>query len=215
MESRAGPNSCAYSSWAQVAGYFDGDGSIVIRKLSRGKPFTLNIALELVDQSKMQMAMIRDFLVSEGIKPGKLAFRSRAWRVEVGTEEGVLRMLGNMIPFLCKKATEAGAAVDYLNDKITGNEFQDTLGEAVKAGNRERVGVRVNLPWVKSEGLKRASIYVASLAGRKSTLSETEQMGLVVDHESGLSQRELAKTRSLSRDMVRRALARGGLAIPH
>jgi hypothetical protein len=164
----------SYSTWAQVAGYFDGDGSIVIRKISRGRPFTLNISLELADQSRMQINMIRDFLVFEHIKTGRLAFRSRAWRLEVGTTEGVLKMLDKMIPFLCKKVSEARATIGYLNDKITGNEFQGILLREVKAGNRERVGIQVDLPWVRSEGLERASKYVASLAGRKTSLTKAE-----------------------------------------
>ncbi len=123
-----------YSSWRQVAGYFDGDGTIGIRKTSRGVPFTLNPVIQFTDQSKGQIEMLKRFLESHGTKTGKIWF-NRAWRVEAGTIEGLLRALTFMLPFLYKKAGEAEATIKYLEGGITENQLQQILEHAVKVGD--------------------------------------------------------------------------------
>src|SRR6266852_4346633 len=153
-----------YRLWSQVAGYFDGDGSVVIRKISRGIPFTLNLSLQFVDQSRSQIKTIKDFLLLNGVRSGRPSFSTGAWRIEVGTIEGVKTTLSRMIPFLHKKAEDASAALRYLDDQITGNELQELMEISVRNGNRERLGRRLDLPWTRIEGLTRAASYVASFA---------------------------------------------------
>jgi hypothetical protein len=203
--------SAPYNSWAQLAGYFDGDGSIVLRKTSRGIPFTLNISLEFVDQSFSQIKMIKNFLQSRGIKSGKLRFSIGAWRIEVGTIDGVKATLNAMAPLLHKKAEEAQAALRYLDDQITGNDLQEIMEECVRKGTRERFGRRVDVPWTRVEGLTRAGAYVANFAGRKPALTVTQEAKLVGEYlKSGQSQAKFAECSGLSRDILRGALMRQG-----
>jgi hypothetical protein len=156
--------------------------------------------------------MLRRFFQSHDIKTGKQYF-NRAWRVEVGTVIGVHFSLKSMLPFLFKKAAEAKATIEYLTDGITGDQLQDIFEHAVRIGDRERVGKRVSLPWTRSEGLRRASKYVASFAGVKPKLGPQEEDEIVRDYqELGLSQRGIAATRGHSRGLVQSILARHGVA---
>ncbi len=197
-----------YSGWPQLAGYFDGDGSITIRKTSRGRPFTLDPALEFCDQSKRQIPMARDFLQSRGIKVGKMSLRGGAWRIEVGTMEGVTQTLREMLPFLYKKRNEAEAVLDYLSDKMTANNLQRILRTAVRRGDRERLGPFVDIPWTRSEGAKEAWQYSALFSGRKPSIGLEDEREIIRQHEAGESQRAIAKSKGLTKGVVRRAISR-------
>jgi hypothetical protein len=48
-----------YTSWRQVAGYFDGDGTIATSDISN-QPFKLGLSLAFTDQSTEQIANIRN-----------------------------------------------------------------------------------------------------------------------------------------------------------
>jgi len=140
-----------------------------------------------------------------------MLFSNGAWRIEIGTLEGVGASLKSMIPFLCKKSGEAWTALRYLDDQITGNEFQDVMRAAVRRRNRERLGRRVNLPWTRTEGLARAAAYVSDFAGRKPTLRPDQEGQIVKEYlKSGLSQAKFAESVGISRDVLRGALLRQG-----
>jgi hypothetical protein len=197
-----------YTDWPQLAGYFDGDGSISIRRTSRGRPFTLLPALEFGDMSRRQIRMVKEFLLSRGIRTGKMTKRNGAWRVEVGTIEGVTRALTAMMPFLFKKKTEAGATLDYLTDKISGNELQRILRAAVRRGDRERVAPFIDLPWTRSAGAKKAVELSWKFAGGKPPLGPEGQLEIIRRFGAGQSQRGIARSMGISRGMVRRAVSR-------
>jgi hypothetical protein len=197
-----------YGSWAQVAGYFDGDGSISIRRTSRGRPYTLLPALEFGDQSRRQIVMLKSFLESRGIGAGAIAKHGGAWRVEIGTTEGVRGALLEMLPFLYKKRTEAKATLDYMSDKISANHLQRILRAAVRRGDRERVGPFVNIPWTRSEGAKKAMEFSWRFAGRKPSLSPEGQREVIQRHEAGESQRSIARSTGVSQSTVQRTVAK-------
>jgi hypothetical protein len=202
-----------YQSWSQLAGYFDGDGCMSIRKTSVGIPFTLEIALEFSDQSERQIRMIKRFLESRGIKTSRLSFRRGAWRVAVGTREGVTNVLESMIPYLFKKRNEAIKCLAYLSDKITGNDLQEFLSMSVKKGDREKVGKRADLPWTRSEGIRLGHAYVSSYAGRKPAFSPEEEAKILERYESGTSQTSIARSLDVSRHRVQSALRRARIAV--
>ena len=197
-----------YRSWAQVAGYFDGDGSISIRRTSRGRPFTLLPALEFGDQSRRQIAVVQGFLRLRGIRTGVMVKHGGAWRIEVGTTQGVTRALLEMSPFLYKKKTEARATLDYLSDKISGNDLQRVLRAAVRRGDRERIGPFVDMPWTRSEGAKKAMELAWQFAGRKPSLGPGVQRVIIRRHEAGDSLREMARSTGIPYSTLRRMVSR-------
>ena len=144
-----------YSSWRQVAGYFDGDGNYSITDLSN-RPFKLGLQAIFTDQSYEQVFMFRTFLVHRGIVPSNMLKTSKgtAWMIAIGTVAGVLRASIAMLPHLYKKANEARAVIEYYEDRITGNQLVAVFQEEVLAQRRERRNhvVKVDVPYTFLEG---------------------------------------------------------------
>jgi hypothetical protein len=134
----------AYESWQQVAGYFDGDGTIVISDTSN-QPYKLSLSLIFVDQSAEQIHMLRDFLQIRGVRTSNVLRTSKATAhiIAVSRFESVLAMLKAMLPHLFKKSKEAHAAIDYYEGRIRGNDLADIFKAEVKAGRRENRERRV------------------------------------------------------------------------
>jgi hypothetical protein len=79
-----------YSSWGQVAGYFDGDGSITTSDLSN-QPYKIGLSLIFVDQSFDQIANVRNFLHERGVRTSNIlkASMASAYMVAVSEFESV------------------------------------------------------------------------------------------------------------------------------
>ncbi|HYB06866.1 MAG TPA: hypothetical protein VEB87_01780 [Nitrososphaerales archaeon] len=144
-----------YNLWAQVAGYFDGDGTIYFSDTTN-QPYKLSVSLVFVDQSYDQVKNIRDFLRSRNIRTSNILKRSDAGAYELAVSEfnSVKETLRQMLPYLCKKANEASAALEYYDGKITGNELSSVFEGEVEAGRRERKSkkVRINTPYLRPVG---------------------------------------------------------------
>ena len=123
-----------YNSWEKVAGYFDGDGTISFSDTSN-QPYKLGLSLIFVDQSLDQITNVKEFLNERGVGTGNVLRMSKgtAYMVAVSQFAAVRETLRQMLPFLCKKANEARAALDYYEDKITGNDLHTVFQEEVEA----------------------------------------------------------------------------------
>jgi hypothetical protein len=146
-----------YETWEQIAGYFDGDGTIATSDLSN-LPYKLSLSLIFIDQSVDQISMVRDFLRKNGIKTSNVLKHSKlsAHIVAVSEYRSVMEMLKKMLPFLYKKATEARAATDYYEGRITGNELIAIFQQEVEAGRRERRPrkVTIDVPYTITQGIE-------------------------------------------------------------
>jgi len=144
-----------YQSWRQVAGYFDGDGTIVTSDISN-RPYKLSLSLVFVDQSADQIANVREFLNNQGVRTSRVLKRSDGNAYELAVSEfcSVKRMLRRIIPYLCKKEIEARAALAYCMGKITGNQLLGVFQAEVDAGRRERHPrqVALDVPYTRLEG---------------------------------------------------------------
>jgi hypothetical protein len=142
-----------YTSWKQVAGYFDGDGTIGFSDLSN-VPFKLGLSLIFTDQSIEQIANIKSFLEKHEIKTSNiLRTKANAHIVVVSQYESVKKTLRLMLPHLSKKGNEAIAALEYYESKITGNELLTIFQKEVEAGRRERrPHRRVDVPFLYGDG---------------------------------------------------------------
>ena len=142
-----------YTSWKQVAGYFDGDGTIGFSDLSN-VPFKLGLSLIFTDQSVEQIANIRTFLKKRGIKTSHvLKTTTNAFIVAVSQYLSVKKTLRSMLPFLSKKRNEAKAALDYYASRISGNELIAIFQKEVEAGRRERRPHRqLDVPFLHRDG---------------------------------------------------------------
>jgi hypothetical protein len=144
-----------YRTWLQIAGYFDGDGTIYFSDTSN-RPYKLSISLVFVDQSVDQIRTVKDFLNRHGVKTSNILKRSDgdAYELAVSQFRCVKRALKKMVPFLCKKENEARAAIDYYEGRITGNQLLEVFKVEVEAGRRERRPRKVvlDVPYTRPDG---------------------------------------------------------------
>ena len=146
-----------YGSWGQVAGYFDGDGTIATSDISN-QPYKIGLSLVFVDQSIDQIANVRDFLHRHNIRTSNILKRTKGkvHMVAISEFSSVRETLRQMLPFLCKKSIETQAALEYYEGKITGNQLMSVLAREVEAGRRERKTrkVPIDVPYTLPEGRK-------------------------------------------------------------
>lgn len=145
----------SYSSWGQIAGYFDGDGTIYFSDTSN-QPYKLSLSLIFVDQSYDQIGNVKEFLNRRHIRTSNIlkASLGTANMVAISEFNSVKLALKRMLPFLCKKAKEAAAALDYYEGKITGNRLLATFKQEVEAGRRENRPrkVALDVPYTRPDG---------------------------------------------------------------
>jgi len=142
-----------YQNWSVVAGYFDGDGSVeeVVGQ------FVVMIRLGFKDNWDRQLFAVRSFLDTSGIRSGKLTKNFHkgsisAWQLRVTSLLGVVETSKQMLPYAYKKRTELKAVIDYLEDRITGDELVEIVNNEVRIGNKTGKTKKSNLPFSKSEG---------------------------------------------------------------
>ena len=144
-----------YDSWRQVAGDFDGAGTIYFSDTTN-QPYKLSISLVLVDQSLDQLRMIKAVLNGHDVPTSNLLKRSdsNAYELAVSQFKAVRRALRRMTPFLFMKEIEARGALEYYEGKITGNQLVAISQAEVEAGRRERKlrSVQLNVPYIRPEG---------------------------------------------------------------
>ncbi len=144
-----------YDSWRQVAGYFDGDGTVYFSDTSN-RPYKLSISLVFVDQSSYQIGGVKKFLNAHGVPTSNILKRSdgEAHELAVSQFKAVKKALRRMLPYLCKKEIEVRAALDYYEGRVTGNQLVEVFTAEVEAGRRERKTrtVRLDVPYTRPDG---------------------------------------------------------------
>ncbi|MBI3840354.1 MAG: hypothetical protein HY297_00090 [Thaumarchaeota archaeon] len=206
-----------YHLWAQVAGYFDGDGTIAISDTSN-QPYKLSLSLIFVDQSWDQIKTVKSFLESQRVRTSNILNASgNANLVAVSEFNSVLKMLKLIYPFLCKKQVEAKAAIDYYEGRITGNRLLQVFGDEVNAGRRERHPrkVAINVPYLRPEGdrlmREKRSFGIRDAMGRyRAKVSPEDYRSIRVEHfQKGKRLCELVKEYPYARETIRRVLGGG------
>jgi hypothetical protein len=94
-----------------------------------------------------------------------------------------------MLPHLDKKWSQVNGAVDYLENRITGDEFIAVLNEAVRTKKRSSALITRSMPYKKCEGR-------ILRGGRPRMRALTRDQVETIKHDKeapGLSYNELAK----------------------
>jgi hypothetical protein len=200
-----------YDSWRQVAAYFDGDGSVSIRV----RTFTLTFSLEFAESYLPQLLQIRDFLSPERIhaRPIKIQRRSEHitnYALTVYSQREVLLVCKKILPFAFKKEWDIQTAIDYLGDRITGDEAIRRLNVSIESGRREGLVRKTCIPFRKSEGINMAAMIGGRRSGASRAKLSREQVEALrhIREKSGRSYAELARMFKVSSDVVRVALGR-------
>lgn len=209
----------SYASWGQIAGYFDGDGTIYFSDTSN-QPYKLSVSLIFVDQSYDQIRNVKEFLNRRGIQTSSILKTSlrTANMVAISEFSSVKMALKRMLSHLCKKAIEAAATLDYYEGKITGNRLLAIFKEEVQAGRREKHPRKVvlNVPYTRPDGdriMKRLrNDRLRDALGRYRATLTARDFRAIRNKHFGQGKRicELVREyRRYSRETIRRILGRG------
>ena len=201
-----------YGSWKQVAAYFDGDGSVSIRV----RTFTLTFSLEFSESYLPQLAQIREFLAAEGISTRPIKTQRRMsgqatnYALTVYTQREVLLVCKRMLPYAFKKEWDLHTAIDYLEDRITGDEALRRLNVSIESGRREGLFRTVSMPFTKSEGIKISALIGGRRSSARRAKLNQKQVELLrsIRGKSGETYAQLARLFGVSSDVVRTALGK-------
>jgi hypothetical protein len=154
----------AYNRWAQVSGYFDGDGSVYLNTSSSA---VLQFALVWVDNCREQLGQLRWFLMSRGISTGEVLRRGDGvFTLAIASPRNVLKASKLLLRHCYKKKFELGLVIDYYENKINGSQAIDGFNSSVRMGVRVGKIRSMQLP-LKYDEAKRE---IAVRRGRRSQL---------------------------------------------
>jgi hypothetical protein len=152
----------AYKTWEQIAGYFDGDGTVYIDTTSKD---VLRFSLVWVDNCREQIGQLRHFLVSQRISSGEVLWRGDGtYTMQISSPRFVLQASKLLIPHCFKKRFELQVVIDYYENRISGTAALEGFNTSVTTGVRiGRIRPLMVLPRY-GEGKRN----VATARGRKS-----------------------------------------------
>jgi intein/homing endonuclease len=197
-----------YSSWAAIAGFFDGDGSVDLS----ARAYTLHWVLSFSDNWLGQIEQIREFLANHGINV-KNSRRNGigGWICEVKEISSMMAMAQEMLRSggIYKKKRELQMLIDYYSDKVTGTEVLEAFNSEVRHGIRVGKIRYTEMPYTHSEGLARAR-YASSF--EQKALNEIETQNLINDYlTKDVTGKSLAGKYDVSEATVSRILKRSSI----
>ncbi len=144
-----------YKDWRVIAGYFDGDGS-VIRMIGS---FTVGFSLHFGDTWRKQIQDVRIFILGQGLRVSEvIEGRPRngvtEYHIQITQKESARKVGRRMLPYLNKKSEDVKVMLDYLDNRITGEEAIGRLNASVTQGRRSGKITQVLMPYTLSEGRK-------------------------------------------------------------
>jgi hypothetical protein len=181
-------NGRGYSTWEQVAGYFDGDGSPKVHY----NVFTMTLEITWSDKDIEILEHMRAFLQTNDVIGVLGKFRTgEAVYYELSVSEGnnALEAMKMMLPHLDKKWSQVKGGIEYLENRITGDEFIRILNEAIRTKKRSSNLVTRSMPYTKKQGKRMREDRPDSRA-----LTREQVVTIRYQNESlGLSYTKLAK----------------------
>lgn len=193
-----------YRKWEQVSGYFDGDGTVVVR----AQMFTLEFGLQFADGYQLQLDRLKSFMNERRVLTGEVTKHSyeEMYVLRVSEDKAVLRAARNMLPHSCKKAAELEALVKYMQNEIDGNQAIGIFNQMVREG--ERIGkIRtVDLPYTYDEGIAAAH---ESHEAKLAKLTVEDHGAIQSRQRAGERVIVLAEEFEVSEKTIRKALSGG------
>jgi hypothetical protein len=197
-----------YTSWAAVAGYFDGDGCVDIYPLV----YVLHWVLSFSDNWTEQLEQVRRFLIARGISVGKPRRNGKAaWMFEVAEISSMKLMATKMLRSggIYKKRRELQLLLDYYDDKVTGNQVIEGFNSEVRLGIRTGKLRDPNMPFGHRDGYARGR-YASRYEQRTLTSNQTKE--LIEEYlASSITGKALALKFEISEATVSRMLKLAGV----
>jgi len=159
---------------------------------------------------------IREFLGADGVSPRPIKTQRRRsgrttnYVLTVYAQREVLLVCKRVLPYSFKKEWDLRTAIEYLEDRITGNEALRRLNVSIKSGRREGLLRAASMQFRKNEGVKISALIGGRRSSAKRARLTQEQVKLLrsLRDESGESYAELGRLFGVSSDVVRVALGR-------
>lgn len=154
--------------WCQVAGYFDGDGSVE----PKIGIFTLHFGLTWADTYRKQLVHLQRFLRRQGMHTTKVR-RSRStlgrpvWHLSIWRRRDVVKACKKMLPHLDKKRVQVKTVIDYFENQVTGTEVVHTFNAERREGKWSGKSRKLNMPWTRNEGRRLAQHNANEARNRK------------------------------------------------
>jgi len=197
----------SYKSREQVSGYFDGDGTPILRLMM----FTICPCIDWADTYGPQVEAVRTFLVERGIRSTNSYPRGHSkpvWHLRLYESGGLLIAAQAMLSNLMKKRDQVHAIIVYLQDRITGEELVGAFNRATISGTRSGFLREVKMPYTHSQGVAHARDLVHSGKRVSSTLTK-EILAEIVERQSrGETLRDISLAYGVSKSAIMRARLR-------
>ena len=201
----------AYSSWKQIAGYFDGDGNVGLEVVKR----VLRFKIRFVDTWRPQIESVSSFLATHGIHCGAIGNGDKrgtwqaAYRLDIVEVKSALKAAKAMLPYSVKKRMELQVLIDYLEERLTGNQALEVFNAEVKSGRRRGKTRLANLPFTRQQGIGLSQLENArkARAAYAVNVGEEIQDRIKEDHgEQKLGRIRLSKKYGYSVSVIRRII---------
>ena len=153
--------------WRSFTEFFEGEGAVRIMTRSANH-CVVRVSVSISQRWKPKLEQTLSFLVSEGVSGSIVRDRGNISILEVRTAESLKSLLGAMKPFAYLKKKQIEAALDYLEDKITGDQLFQSMEAEFHAGKRRTAPTcpRNPLPHTRSKGLNIARSTAGRLRGK-------------------------------------------------
>lgn len=130
------------------------------------RKFSIDLMVSFTQAYRPILERVNSHLQSEGIQGGtpRTERGGRISRLIFVSNLQILQVLKNLLPSLRIKAEQARATIDYLEDRMTGNEFLAIMNSEI--GVQKRGGDRheASYPWLRSEGIRMTRLNSISYA---------------------------------------------------
>ncbi len=200
-----------YSSWRQVAGYFDGDGNVGLEVVKR----VLRFKVRFVDTWRPQIESIEHFLAQRGVrcssigKDVKRGTWQTAYRLDVTEVRSVAKIARALLKHSVKKRAELGVVIDYLEGRITGNQALEAFNEEVHSGRRRGKIRTTNVPYTREVGLRLSKLENARKARAAYAVNVPNRIQVRIKRDHGqlkVGHVRLSKKYGYSVSVIRRVL---------
>ncbi len=197
----------AYTSWEQVSGYFDGDGTPALTITN----FTIVPSLDWADSFRPQLEAVRSFLLGQELKPTNsypCGGPKPVWHLRLSVKGGLTKAAQAMLPHLVKKRAQIKAVIDYLQDGIYGETLVEIFNEATRLGTRSGFIRQVTMPFIHTAGILHARDIVHK-GKRVSNILTEHVLGEIQERRNqGEILRDISMYYGVSRSAIRRAILR-------
>lgn len=196
-----------YTTWHQVAGYFDGDRGVT----ANPEMYTISLGLDWADTFRPQLEGVRRFLTMEGMMPQRIYASSKprpVWHLRLSNRSDLLRAMPRMAPLLIKKRDQVAAAILYLSNQVTGEQLMQAFNRAIADGTRSGYHRAVEMPYIHSQGVAKAKENLGKGPTARWKISSEVMDRARSRKETGATLREICEAFGVSSSSIQRALAR-------